>query len=74
MKTAAAVLLTIASELSTSAKSNLPDLRDGETVEREGIENGMYFRVTAFRGQTYRAEFDFRQKENRQVATTGECK
>ena len=66
------VLLAVASELSALAKSKLPELREGETVKREWLEGGIYFRETVFAGQTYQARYDFRQRKSH-VSGEREC-
>lgn len=61
---ASPVLLAVAAELSDMAKSSLPDLRDGETVQNEWLRDGIYCRDTVFEGQHYRAVYDFRQRKS----------
>lgn len=62
------VLRAVATELAKEAKSNLPDLREGETIQREWLKNGVYYRETSLHGETYQAEYDFRQRKSRQLA------
>ena len=64
MRNALRVLLTIAEELATLAKSGMPKLRKGETVNREWLKDGLYYRETIFNGKTYRAVFDFKRRMN----------
>ena len=66
MKSAATVLKAIAEELLKTANLNLPEIKDGEVVTKEGLTNGIYFRESTYNGETLRVEYDFRQKENRQ--------
>ena len=62
------VLRAVASELAKEAKENLPELRDGEKIQREWLKNGVYYRETSLQGETYQASYDFRQRKSRQLA------
>ena len=48
MNPASEVLLSIATELANMAKASLPKLNDGEKVQREWLEDGIYCRETTF--------------------------
>lgn len=69
---ASAVLFAVATELASQAKDSLPELREGEKVQREWLESGIYKRLTVFEGRTFLSQFDFRQKKSRRVAVGGE--
>jgi len=58
------VLLAVASELSALAKSNLPEIHEGEVVKREWLEDGRYFRETVHEGKTSLVWYDFRQRKS----------
>lgn len=62
------VLRAVASELATEAKGKLPELRDGEKIQREWLKNGVYYRETSLQGETYQAAYDFRQRKSRRLA------
>lgn len=64
------VLLAVASELATSAKSSLPELNDGEEVRREWLEDGIFYRETTLNGDVFRYLYDFRQRKSRRMAVT----
>ena len=68
MSAVSSVLLAVASELAASARSSLPEMKDGETVKREWLENGIYFRETVLDGRVSRAEYDFRQRKSHHKA------
>lgn len=72
MNAASAVLFAVATELANQAKDSLPELREGEKVQREWLEAGIYKRLTVFEGRTFLSQFDFRQKKSRRVAVGGE--
>ena len=72
MNAASAVLFAVATELANQAKDSLPELREGEKVQREWFEDGIYKRLTTFEGRTFLSQFDFRQKKSRRVAVGGE--
>lgn len=55
---AAAVLFAVANELAQKAKDNLPELRDGEVIKREWLDNGIYYRETSHGISQY----DFKQR------------
>lgn len=60
MKSASTVLRAIAAELATTAKQNLPKLKEGEKIEKEYLLNGIYVREISF---SNRYQYDFKQKE-----------
>lgn len=64
MTPASAVLYAVAKELAQTAKDSLPELRDGERVLREWYTDGVYYRETAFNGEKFISQYDFRQREN----------
>lgn len=68
MTAAPAVLLAVATELAKLAKAEMPKLRDGERVLREWYENGVYYRETTFNSETFRSQYDFRQRKSRRMA------
>ena len=53
MNAASAVLFAVATELANQAKGSLPELREGEKVQREWFEDGIYKRLTTFEGPTF---------------------
>ncbi len=63
-----AVLLAVATELAKTAKSSMPEIRDGEKIRREWFENGIYFRETEYSGEIFQSQYDFRQRKSRRVA------
>jgi hypothetical protein len=64
MTPASAVLYAVAKELAQTAKDSLPELRDGEQVQREWYADGVYYRETVFNGETFISQYDFRQRES----------
>lgn len=68
MTPAVLALLAVATELSELAKASLPKLRKGETVKREWLKDAIYYRETIWNGRKFIAQFDFRQRESRQMA------
>lgn len=58
-----AVLFAVAKELAQTAKDSLPELRDGERIQREWFTDGVYYRETAFNGESFISQYDFRQRE-----------
>lgn len=68
MNPASEVLLSIATELANMAKASLPKLNDGEKVQREWLEDGIYCRETTFEGEIVRCQYDFRQRKIRRIA------
>ena len=70
MKTVPSVLLAVANELATSAKSSMPKLNDDEKIEREWLEDGVFYRETTLNGEVFRYLYDFRQRKSRQMAVT----
>lgn len=68
------VLLSIATELASMAKSSLPKLNDGEKIRREWYENGVYCRETTLNGAVFCCQYDFRQRKIRRIAAKiGDC-
>lgn len=61
--TTAAVLYAVAKELAQRAKDSLPNLREGETIKREWLHDGVYYRETDLNGQTFMGQYDFRSGE-----------
>lgn len=64
MSSAFLVLFRVAEELAELARSSLPKLRDGERIKREWLDNGIYHRETVFRGETFLARFDLKQRKS----------
>lgn len=60
---ASAVLLAVAEELAQTAKDSLPELRDGEQIQREWYAEGVYYRETVFNGKTFLSQYDFKTRE-----------
>lgn len=58
------VLIAIATELAETAKSSLPKMRDGEKVQSEWYKNGIYYRETIYKSETYVSQFDFRKRKS----------
>ncbi|MBR1613888.1 MAG: hypothetical protein IJ673_00245 [Treponema sp.] len=63
MNETSAVLLAVSSELAALAKDGLPEMKEGETMRREWLENGMYIRETVVDGEVKQARYDFRQRK-----------
>lgn len=72
MTAASAVLFAVATELAQTAKEAMPELRDGEAVHREWLENGIYYRETSYNGRNFVSQFDFRQRKSRRTAVGGD--
>ena len=53
MNAASAVLFAVATELANQAKDSLPELREGEKVQREWFEDGIYKRLRWSTGFAY---------------------
>jgi len=68
MNAAVAVLFAVANELAELAKSEMPKLRDGERIQREWYENGIYSRETIFNGEVFISQYDFRERKVRYMA------
>lgn len=68
MKTAPAVLLAVATELAKQAKSEMPEMREGETVRREWYKDGVYYRETEMNGEVFQSQYDFRRRKSRRLA------
>ena len=71
MTAASAVLFAVATELAKEAQDALPKLRDGESVRRGWLEDGIYYRETSYNGENFISQFDFRQRKSRQMAVGG---
>ena len=65
MKSTALMVIQIAEELISLAKTSMPKLRNGEVVQREAFENGIYQRETVYENTRYVAEYNFRSRECR---------
>ena len=68
MTAASAVLFAVATELAKEAQDALPKLRDGESVRREWLEDGIYYRKTSYNGENFISQYDFRQRKSRREA------
>ena len=68
MTAASAVLFAVATELAKEAQDALPKLRDGESVRREWLEDGIYYRETSYNGENFISQYDFRQRRSRREA------
>lgn len=64
------VLLAVAKELAAQARDSLPELLDGEQIQREWYESGVYSRETVLNGETFLSQYDFKQRTCRRVAAT----
>lgn len=72
MTAASAVLFAVATELAEEAKKSLPELECGESVFREWLEGGIYYRETSREGKKFLSQFDFRQRKSRSAAVGGD--
>jgi len=63
MKTDFRAFFTVAKELAELAKSSMPEIRKGETIKREWLQDGVYYRETVYDGKIHQARFDFRQRK-----------
>ena len=63
MKTAFRAFFIVARELAELAKSSMPKIRKGETVKREWLQDGIYYRETICDGKSYQTRFDFWQRK-----------
>ena len=68
MTAASAVLFAVATALAKEAQDALPKLRDGESVRREWLEDGIYYRETSYNGENFISQYDFRQRKSRREA------
>lgn len=74
MNPASEVLRAVATELASMAKASLPKLNDGERVQREWYEDGVYCRETTLDGDIVCCQYDFRQRKIRRTAAKiGDC-
>ena len=55
-------LFAVAAELGEMAKNSMPKIREGEVINREWFEDGVYYRETAFNGEIYLVAYDFRSR------------
>ena len=67
MKTVPAVLLAVAKELAAQAKSEMPEMREGETIRREWYENGVFYRETQMNEEVFQSQYDFRQRKSHRL-------
>lgn len=70
MNAAPAVLLAVATELAKQAKSEMPEMRDGEEVRREWYKDGVYYRETEVDGKVFQSLYDFRQRKSHRLVVT----
>lgn len=68
MTAVSAVLFAVATELAKQAKDSLPELQDGEKIQREWLDSGIYYRETTLKGETFISQYDFRQRKSRQYS------
>lgn len=68
MTPASAVLFAVAAELAKLARDSMPEMRKGEELRQEWYDGGIYYRETAFHGQKFISQYDFKQRESRQEA------
>ncbi len=68
MTAVSAVLLAVATELEKTAKDSMPKIRDSERIQREWLENGIFYRETIYLNELYISQYDFRQRKSRRVA------
>ena len=71
MSQAPMILLIVATELSNLAKSSLPKLRKGETVQREWFKDATFYRETNLNGQKFIAQFNFLQRKSYRTLVKG---
>ncbi|MBR1691205.1 MAG: hypothetical protein IJ711_00345 [Lachnospiraceae bacterium] len=64
-------MLAVAGELAKQAKDELPEIRPGERILREWLDNGVYHRRTALGEEQFESRYDFRQKKSSRVAVGG---
>lgn len=62
MNNAIYILYSVAEELAELARSSVPEMRKGEYIQREWLEDGIYCRESIFQGETFLAQFDFRTR------------
>lgn len=68
MTAVSAVLFAVATELAKQAKDSLPELQDGEKIQRGWLDCGIYYRETTLKDETFISQYDFRQRKSRQIA------
>lgn len=68
MTAAPAVLFAVATELAKLAKSSMPEMQEGEKIQREWFQDGIYYRETTLGSDVFQSQFDFRQRKSRRVA------
>ena len=71
MNHASQVLLAVATELSELARTSLPALREGETVQREWFKDATFYRETNLNGHRFIAKFNFLQRKSRITLVKG---
>lgn len=67
MSVLSTVLFTIATELAKQAKDSMPEIRDGEIIQHEWYEDGIYYRETTFNGKVFQSQYDFRKRKSFQI-------
>ncbi len=67
MSVLSTVLFTIATELAKQAKDSMPEIRDGEIIQHEWYEDGIYYRETTFNGKVFQNQYDFRKRKSSQI-------
>ncbi len=68
MTAAPAVLFAVATELAKLAKSGMPEMREGERIQSEWFEDGVYYRETTLGNEVFQSQYDFRQRKSRRMA------
>lgn len=71
MTAASSVLFAVATELAKEAKDAMPKLKDNESIIREWLEDGIFYRETNCDGKKFLNQFDFRQRKSRSTAVGG---
>ena len=67
MSVISTVLFTIATEIAKQAKDSMPELRDGEIIQREWYDDGIYYRETTLNGKLFQSQYDFRKRKSSQI-------
>lgn len=67
MSVISTVLFTIATELAKQAKDSMPEIRDGEIIQREWYEDGIYYRETTLNDKVFQSQYDFRKRKSSQI-------
>ena len=63
MNNAIRVLISVAEELAELARSSVPKMRQGEYIQREWLEDGIYYRQSVFNDEIILTRFDFRKRK-----------